>query len=255
MSVSRSSQDLPFLFVNMAISADGKIASVDQRLSSFGSAQDRHRLLMLRARADAVMAGARTVDSHRINLGPGPLKYRRLRLRNGLSEYNARIVVTGSGSLDPGAEIFRHRFSPIIILTTARIPSKQRRDLESIADCVKVCGRAEIDFTEALRWLKREWKVTRLLCEGGGELNDALFRSQLVHELNLTICPLLLGGRSAPTIADGAGRSLLKEAAGFNLKSILPVHGELFAVYTVCPSGRVSTQRASSQSTSESRFK
>ena len=39
-----------------------------------------------------------------------------------------------------------------------------------------------------------------LLCEGGGELNDALFRGGLVNELHLTICPKIFGGRHAPPI-------------------------------------------------------
>src|SRR5271169_4783253 len=70
---------LPFLLINMAMTADGKIASANRAVSSFGSRRDREHLLELRATADAVMAGARTVDLNRINMGPGPEKYRRLR--------------------------------------------------------------------------------------------------------------------------------------------------------------------------------
>jgi riboflavin biosynthesis pyrimidine reductase len=66
------------------------------------------------------MAGARTADLNPINMGPGPAKYRRLRLRRGLAEFNLRVIVSRSGTVNPGAEIFRRRFSPIIILTTRR---------------------------------------------------------------------------------------------------------------------------------------
>ena len=119
------SPKLPFVFVNMAMTADGKIATANRAGSSFGSARDHEHLLELRATADAVMAGARTVDSAAINLGPGPARFRRLRLKNGLAEYNLRVIVSGSGSLNPKAEVFKHRFSPIIILTTAtRIKSE-----------------------------------------------------------------------------------------------------------------------------------
>ena len=113
------SPKLPFVFVNMAMTADGKIATANRAVSSFGSARDHKHLLELRATADAVMAGARTVDSAAINLGPGPARFRRLRLKNGLAGYNLRVIVSGSGSLNPKAEVFNHRFSPIIILTTA----------------------------------------------------------------------------------------------------------------------------------------
>src|SRR5512146_2040883 len=98
----------------MAMTADGKIATANRSISSFGSARDRAHLLELRATADAVMAGARTVDLNRINLGPGPARYRRRRVRRGLAEYNLRVVVSRSGSVNPDAEIFKRRFSPII---------------------------------------------------------------------------------------------------------------------------------------------
>ena len=90
---------------------------------------------------------------------------RRMRLKRGLTEYNLRIVVSGSGTLDPQAEIFKHRFSPIIVLTTGRASKSKLRELEKLADVVKICGDVEIDFDYALRWLRREWKVKRLLCE------------------------------------------------------------------------------------------
>src|SRR5512136_3076869 len=85
---------LPFVFINMAMTADGKIATANRAVSSFGSGRDREHLLELRATADAVMAGARTVDSNRVNLGPGAAKYRRLRVRRGLAEYNLRVIVS-----------------------------------------------------------------------------------------------------------------------------------------------------------------
>src|SRR5688572_30446426 len=98
----------------MAMTADGKIATANRAISTFGSRRDHDHLLELRATADAVMAGARTVDSAKINLGPGPARYRRRRLRRGLAAYNLRIVVSRSGTVNPDAEIFKHRFSPVI---------------------------------------------------------------------------------------------------------------------------------------------
>jgi riboflavin biosynthesis pyrimidine reductase len=75
--------------------------------------------------------------------------------------------------------------------------------------------------------------VRRLLCEGGGELNAALFQAGLVNELHLTICPVLLGGRAAPTIADGAGIKQLAHACRLSLRSMRRVGDELFLVYRV----------------------
>jgi riboflavin-specific deaminase-like protein len=215
----------------MAMTADGKIATANRAVSSFSSRGDHDHLLALRATADAVMAGARTVDLNPIKLGPGPARYRRLRRRRGLSAYNLRIIVSRAGTVSPNAEIFRHRLSPIILLTTRRASVRRRKRLRAVADEVKICGAKEVDFPRALRWLRRKWKVKRLLCEGGGELNDALFRAGLVDELHLTVCPMIFGGRTAPTIADGLGAGRLAKASRFELKSAKRRGDELFLVY------------------------
>ena len=65
----------------------------------------------------------------------------------------------------------------------------------------------------------------------GETITDALLRAGVVDEVNLTICPLLIGGKSAPTIADGLGMERLAAAKKFELKSKKQVKDELFLVY------------------------
>lgn len=221
---------LPFVFINMAMTADGKIATANRAVSTFGSRRDHEHLYELRATADAVITGATTVNAGPVTLGPGAAKFRRRRLKHGLAEYNLRVIVSGNGSIDPQAEIFQQRFSPILILTTAKISPARLKQLRNLAEAVKICGATEINFRLALRWLRQKWGVRRLLCEGGGSLNDALFRAGLVDELNLTICPIIFGGRTAPTIAEGRGFPHLAGAARFQLSSLRRVGNELFVV-------------------------
>src|ERR1035437_2413428 len=130
----------------MAMTADGKIATANRAMSSFGSRRDQDHLLQLRATADAVMAGARTVDLNPINMGPGPAKYRRLRLTRGLAEFNLRVIVSHAGTVNPKAEVFQRRFSPIIILTTRRANASRLKKLRAVAAEVKICGAKEINF-------------------------------------------------------------------------------------------------------------
>jgi riboflavin biosynthesis pyrimidine reductase len=47
---------LPFVYLNVASTADGKLAPASRRFVPFGSRHDRRLLLELRASADAVMA-------------------------------------------------------------------------------------------------------------------------------------------------------------------------------------------------------
>jgi riboflavin-specific deaminase-like protein len=230
-AIRKQRRKLPFVFLNLAMSADGKIASANRAIPSFGSSRDKKQMMELRAQADAVMSGARTVDLNEVTMGPGSEKYRKMRLRKGLAEYNLRVIASGSGSINPRAEIFRHRFSPIIILTTESIPKRRLAVLKKVAEEVKVCGEKEIDFVAAFRWLREKWKVKRLLCEGGGELNGALFHADLVDEIHLTLCPQIVGGETAPTIADGQGVRRLADAKEFRLISARQMEDEMFLVY------------------------
>lgn len=224
-----STAPLPFVLVNMAMSADGKIATANRAVSTFSSPRDHEHLYELRATADAVMSGARTVDLNNYTFGSGAERFRKLRLRRGLAECHLRVIISGTGSVDPRAKSSATAF-PVLVLTSERAPAAALKQLRTVADAVHVTGEAEVDFPAALRWLRAEWNVKRLLCEGGGELNDALFRAGLVDELHLTFCPRLIGGRLAPTIADGLGFRQLSGAFQLQLVGKKRVGDELFCV-------------------------
>lgn len=220
----------PFVLVNMAMSADGKIATANRTVSSFASKRDLEHLYELRTTADAVMAGARTLDLNKVLLGAGGERFKKMRRANGRGDHSLRIVVSGSGSINPRAAIFQHRFSPILILTTEK-GLRRLHQHRNLFDAAIICGETQIDFAAALATLRERWKVRRLLCEGGGELNAALFQAGLIDELNLTLCSKIIGGRKAPTIADGSFAPALADAAPFSLHSHRRVGDELFLVF------------------------
>lgn len=235
-----TSQLRPWVVVNMAMSADGKIASSNRQVTRIGSDHDLANLYKLRSTADAILCGSRTVEETCATLGNGGEHHRRSRLRRGLAEYPLRILATGSGSLSPQAEIWSHRFSPILVLTTRRATPPRLASLRRLADRVWISRGPKIHFASCLKRLYGEFAVHRLLVEGGGELNDALFREGLVDEVHLTICPLLLGGRDAATISDGEGVPSLAQASRFTLITAKRVGNELHAVWrrTAAPSSR-----------------
>jgi riboflavin-specific deaminase-like protein len=223
----------PFVFINVATTVDGKLAPENRKFVPFGSRRDLDLLYELRAQAEAVLMGARTVDSAPGHYGPGPAKYRRMRLKRGLPEYNLRVVVSGRGTLSPRSDIFRYRFSPIIVLTSARASIRNLSRLREVADDVEIFGDKELDFAAAFRWLEKKWRVKKILCEGGGELNTALIRKNLVDEIYVTVCPLIFGGRGAPTMADGLGVTRVADATKLCIKSMKRIGQELFVVYRV----------------------
>jgi riboflavin-specific deaminase-like protein len=156
-----------------------------------------------------------------------------MRVKNGLAEYNLRVVVSGSGSLNPRAKVFQYKLSPLIILVSRRASKARVTRLQKLGAIIYVCGEKHVNFTEALKWLRKEWNVKRLLCEGGGEINAALFHENLVDELYLTLSPRIFGGRHAPTMADGFGPESLADATRLKLKSKKRSGDEMFLTYSV----------------------
>jgi riboflavin-specific deaminase-like protein len=227
-------RSLPFVSINVAMTADGKLAPGNRHFTPFTTKRDQDLMLELRAEFDAVMSGARTVDTGEVTLGTGGEKYRKKRRALGLKEEHIRVIVTGDGTLDPKAHIFTSKrpSSPIILLTTERA-GKRLAALQKAADAVHVSRGKDLDFHEALRWLRKEWGVKRLLCEGGGAINGGLFLAGVVNEIYLTVAPVILGGRHSPTMADGDGFQKLSDAQPLKLKRLQRIGDELYTVFSV----------------------
>ncbi|MCC7376988.1 MAG: dihydrofolate reductase family protein [Verrucomicrobiales bacterium] len=223
----------PFVLLNMAMSADGKVATANRRIETFGSAADHAHLLDLRVTTDAVLCGARTAGLPGVTLDPGGPDYQALRRKRGLKEFPLRIVVSGSASLDPQSHVLHHGRGPRLILVSRSAPAGRVRELRRHVDEVRAFGEHGVDLVAALRWLRRDLKVHRLVCEGGPELNDSMFRSGLIDELHLTWCPVIAGGRSSPTWVEGLGVAKLGEARRVRLHRIRRVGNETFLVYRV----------------------
>jgi riboflavin-specific deaminase-like protein len=212
----------------MAMTADGKVATAGREVTTFGSPVDQRALYALRATADALMCGARTVEETGATLGTGAPVFAAARRRAGLAPEALRVVVSGSASLSSGAEIWKHPGAPIVILTSAKARPEDRERLRKLGARVWESSGDRIDFPEALAWLGREFGVRRLVAEGGGLLNAALLAADQVDELRLTWVPRIFGGREAPTIADGPLAATLADAVGFRWARVRSVGDERF---------------------------
>ena len=226
------SRELPLVISNGAVSLDGKLALENRSLIQFSSARDRRFVFQLRAGADAVLCGADTVETFSIDLAAGSPACIRKRQRLGLRPEPLRILVSDDGKIAPDARIFKKPVSPVIVLTTTGAAKRCAARLRGLAT-VKGFGKQTVDFVRAFRWLHAEWGVKRLLCEGGGETNAALIRADVIDEMHVTVCPLVLCGRLAMTICDGQGFTSLKQATRLKLKAVKKINGELFLTYDV----------------------
>ncbi len=222
-----------YVLLNMAMTADGKIATENRKVTSFGSPRDLAHLYELRATADAILCGARTVEETGATLGNGGDEYTQIRFKQRLQAYPVRVVVSGEGSISSMIPLWNTHSSPIIVLTSGRAPKANLERLRRLATEVWVSPGDEVDFPEALKWLATSYGVGRIVAEGGATLNDTLFRSHLIDELHVTICPYLAGGRNAPTLAEGKGWSRLDQATRLRVHQKIRRKGELYLVYRV----------------------
>lgn len=212
----------PYLLANMAMSADGKTAAPRSLFSRLGSAADQSNLYKLRATVDGVLCGAATIAKDNASLLPA----KRNRRQNQKPFY--RIAATGTGSLPWTSPLFKTTTSPILILTTDSAHQKTRERYRAIAAGIHITKGKQINWIQALAWLREKWRIRRLLLEGGGTLNQSLFRLDLVDEINLTICPFIIGGNQAPTIADGEAFPALNDSTQWQWTKRRQRGGELY---------------------------
>jgi 2,5-diamino-6-(ribosylamino)-4(3H)-pyrimidinone 5'-phosphate reductase len=59
--VTVSLSECPFVFINVAMTADGKIHTFERKGAAISSRQDKERVDRLRAESDAVMVSGRTL--------------------------------------------------------------------------------------------------------------------------------------------------------------------------------------------------
>jgi 5-amino-6-(5-phosphoribosylamino)uracil reductase len=223
----------PYTTVVLAMSADGKIADVARSPARFSSWRDRTHLETQVALADGILFGASTLRAYGTTLGVSNPQLLQLRQQGGVSPQPVQIVCSSSADLDLQWRFFRQRV-PRWLLTTAtgaqHWQKEQTLDSKSFERIVVADTAAGgIDWNNAFQQLT-QLGVGRLAILGGGELVASLLAADLIDELWLTICPLILGGRAAPTPVDGEGFSV-DLARRLELVSVQTVENEVFLHY------------------------
>lgn len=199
----------PFVTMNVAESADGKIALVDRAKVNFGSAEDRAQMESLRALADGVLIGGGTLQAEDPTLIIRNPDIRARRQATKGSPHPRNITVFSS--IPPqiaDMNFFRNPETEKIVFTTQKTPAELLAVASQLAqvEIVPLNAAGRVDLVEVVRRLP-PLGIDHLLLEGGGELNFSMLAAGLVDEVYLTICPFIFGGRAAPTGVDGEGFS------------------------------------------------
>ena len=206
----------PFVFINVAMTADGKIDTFERRGSTISSRRDKERVDQLRASADAVMVGGRTLLDEDPKLTVKSEVLRSERVGRGLSPNPLKVGIVSDANIKADSAFLTTGPANIVIFTTRRTSKENLSRLNASNVRVYVDDADKVDLQGALSTLK-EMDVERLMVEGGGTLNFELMRLGLVDEITAYIAPLIFGGASAPTLAAGSG---LERSAAIPLKLI-----------------------------------
>jgi len=201
----------PFVTLNAAMTADGKIDTVARRGAGISSERDWERVDRLRAASDAVMVGGHTLlgEDPRL-LVKSPL-LRAKRLARALDENPAKVGII-SRLVHPaegptlGADSRFVTAGPArrLVFTTEQTHPDQLARVRDLGVEMFVLGTRFVDLPAALHCLA-ELDIKRLLVEGGATLNAGLLRQGLVDEIYLYVAPLIFGGATALTLVDGEG--------------------------------------------------
>jgi 2,5-diamino-6-(ribosylamino)-4(3H)-pyrimidinone 5'-phosphate reductase len=195
--------DRPFVFINSAVSADGKISSILYRQVRISGKEDLTRVDELRASSDAIMVGVGTVLADDPGLRVKSEQLRKKRLERGTCENPLRIVADSLARTPPYAEVLG---AGCVLAVSSSAPPER---VAALSDKCKifVSGVDRVDLIELMSFL-HGIGVKRLMVEGGAILNWSMISAGLVDEIYVYVGNMLIGGEVAPSLLGGTGFSV-----------------------------------------------
>ncbi|CAG1013408.1 2,5-diamino-6-(ribosylamino)-4(3H)-pyrimidinone 5'-phosphate reductase [Anaerolineales bacterium] len=194
----------PYTFVNVAMTADGKIDTFERRGAAISSKRDKQRVDELRAAADGILVGGKTLLEESPKLTVKSEALREDRISRGLSPNPIKVGVVTVADIPLESDFIQTGDARVVIFTTSRTSKSQIETLRAHGLEVIFDDAPRVDLNKMMLTLKKIG-VDHLMVEGGGTMNFELIRLGLVDEIMLYIAPMIFGGANAPTLADGLG--------------------------------------------------
>ena len=185
----------PRVIVNCAMSADGKIALPTKKQLRISSEEDIVRIYRLRNQCDAVLVGVGTIltDDPKLTVKESYVKHPRQPLR---------VVLDSKGRTPKGSLVLNKAARTLLIMAKGHERSFEGSHIE-VASCA-TDQQGLLKLPEVLTLLSHRG-VRTLLVEGGSTVIWSFLRSGLVDDLFVYIGPCIIGGKTTPTMAGGAG--------------------------------------------------
>lgn len=220
--LSRVIRGRPMVTLKLALTLDGRIALASGESRWITGPEARRAVHLMRADHDAVLIGAGTARADDPDL----------RVRDlGVDWQPVRVVLDSRVSLAPAARLARHLdTAPLWLLHGPAAPQSARAQWAARGAKVMACpeGEGGLDPAAALARLGAEG-LTRVLCEGGGELAASLLRAGLVDRLAVFSAGHVFGAEAKAGIAALARAAI--GAPGFRLAEVRPCGADLLHLW------------------------
>lgn len=195
----------PFVVINCAMSADGKIASTSGKQIKISCDEDIKRMYELRNENDAVLVGINTV------LSDDPkLTVKEKYVKN--PKQPIRIVLDTHCKTPIDSKVVNNKAKTLII-TVEKCNKKFGKNVEVIL-CDKD-NNGLIDLNKTMDILY-SIGIKKLMVEGGGTVIWNFLKSGFVDDFFLYVSPMVIGGSNTPTLI---GKNKINNAK-INLKLI-----------------------------------
>jgi len=196
--------DRPYTYINVAMTADGKIDTFERKGAAISSRRDKERVDQLRAASDGILVGGRTLLDEDPKLTVKSESLRAERVARGLAPNPVKIGVATLANLKTESEFLKAGPARVVIFTTTQTSRDQLEDLRARGVEVFVHDQPRVDLILMMKTLKKIG-IDHLMVEGGGTMIFELIRLGLVDEITAYVAPMVFGGANAPTLADGLG--------------------------------------------------
>jgi 2,5-diamino-6-(ribosylamino)-4(3H)-pyrimidinone 5'-phosphate reductase len=198
------SMNRPYVFINVAMTADGKIDTFERKGAAISSRRDKERVDQLRAAADGVLVGGKTLLDEAPKLTVKNEALRQERVQRGLSSNPVKVGVVTRADIPLDSDFIKDGPARVVIFTTSQTSISHVEALRAQGVEVFVEDAPQVDLTQMMFTLKRIG-IDHLMVEGGGTLNFELIRLRLVDEIMMYVAPMIFGGHHSPTMADSLG--------------------------------------------------
>lgn len=188
----------PHVLLSVAASLDGYIDDTGEARLLLSTEDDFDRVDQVRAGVDAILVGANTLRTDNPRLLVRSADRRRRRVNAGLPENPAKVTLTRTGDLDPGAAFFTTGDTERLVYAPPSVVP---------ALAAKLGGLATVVGSEDVNALLADLAgrgIERLMVEGGGAIHTLFLSAGVVDELHLVFAPFFIGDAKAPRFVNPA---------------------------------------------------